>query len=306
VTHSVSDEKGVLERREAIGIAVPDGGPDGIPERPEPVELTGIRRFEVRTPTLPPATHTNVYIVGEGDLVVVDPASPYPEERSALKEAISTRTTAGERVAVIFLTHQHLDHVAGAAVLKRATGAPIWAHAETARLLAGRLSIDRVVAEGERLPAGGVDLDAVFTPGHAPGHLCLLERRSRALVCGDMVASIGTIIIDAEDEGDMAVYLASLERLRRLQPRCLLPSHGPPIWNADEHLAGYVAHRLMREGKVKAALDAEARTLDELVPIVYADVAAQVWPLAKRSLLAHLVKLGREGTAVREGDRWRR
>jgi glyoxylase-like metal-dependent hydrolase (beta-lactamase superfamily II) len=285
-------------RREAIAIAVPEG-------IPEQAELLRIRRFEVRTPTLPPATHTNVYILGEGELVVVDPASPYPEEREALKEAISRRIAAGERVAAIFLTHQHLDHVAGAAVLKRATGAPIWAHRESARLLAGRLSIDRVVSEGELLPAGGLAVEAIFTPGHAPGHLCLLERGSRALVCGDMVASVGTIIIDAEDEGDMAIYLASLARLRTLQPRCLLPSHGPPIWNADEHLAGYIAHRLMREGKVKAALGDAFRTLDELVPIVYADVAPQVWPLAKRSLQAHLVKLEREGAAIRLGDGWR-
>jgi ribonuclease/clavin/mitogillin len=279
------------EGRSLLSLVTPDGN-----------EVPAIRRFEVRTPTLPPATHTNVYILGRGDLVVVDPASPYPEEREALREAISA---TGEHVAAIFLTHQHLDHVSGAAALKRATGAPIWAHPSTARRLVGRIAVDRLIDEGERVPAGGAEIETVFTPGHAPGHLCLLDGASRALVCGDMVASIGTILVDADDDGDMAVYLDSLARMRTLEPRCLLPAHGPPIWNADDHLAGYIAHREMREAKVRAALGDAPRSLDELVPVVYADADPAVWPLAKRSLRAHLIKLANEGAAIESDDRWR-
>jgi len=291
------------EKRAEDGVtqAVKDG------ERaPEPIggEVPAIWRFEVRTPTLPPATHTNVYMLGQGELVVVDPASPYPEERAALAEAIASRTAAGETVRAIFLTHQHLDHVSGAVSLKRATGAPIWAHAETAKRLVGRIAVDRIVEAGERLPAGGLELEAVFTPGHAPGHLCLLDHCSRALVCGDMVASVGTILIDAEDDGDMAVYLASLASMRSLGASCLLPAHGPPIWNADAHLAYYIAHRLKREAKVLASLDAAPKTLDGLVPRAYDDTAPSIYPLAKRSMLAHLVKLEREGSARRTGLGW--
>ena len=264
--------------------------------------MAGVRRFGVRTPTLPPATHTNVYIVGEGEVTVVDPASPYPEERSALAEALG-----GERIAAIFLTHQHLDHVSGAKVLARATGAEVWAHAETAKRLQGRIAVDRIVDEGERIPAGSRHVETVFTPGHAPGHLCLLDRDSRALVCGDMVASVGTILVDSDDDGDMRTYLEQLARMRTLHPSVLLPAHGPPIvgyGDADAHLARYIAHRLAREAKVMAALAHSPRTLDELVPIAYADTPPEIWPLAKRSLKTHLKKLVADGRATEHDDRW--
>ncbi len=310
MTRGVNDEEGAASEQRAgdrallpiFAPSAPTGSALGT--APSWPEGDAIWRFEVRTPTLPPATHTNVYIVGEGDLVVVDPASPYPEERSALAHAIATRTTRGERVAAIFLTHQHVDHVSGAAALQRATGAPILAHAETARRLQGRIAVDATIEEGARLPAGGRELEAIFTPGHAPGHLCLLDRGSGALLCGDMVASVGTILIDAEDDGDMAVYLDSLARMRTLSPRCLLPAHGPPIWNADEHLAFYIAHRLQREGKVLAALSDEVQDLDALVRIAYADTDPAIHPLAKRSLRAHLDKLVRQGRAQLRGGGW--
>lgn len=282
------------EHRRAAPIARPqDGG-----------SVRGIAVFEVRTPTLPPATHTNTYILGEGALVVVDPASPYPEERAALRDAILQRTAQGESVAAIFLTHHHLDHVSGAVSLARAVGAPIVTHSATAQRLVGRIAVDRTVAPGERLPAGGMDVEAIFTPGHAPGHLCLLDHASRALVCGDMVASVGTILIDAEDDGDMTVYLESLHSMRVLTPSCLLPAHGPPIWNADQHLAFYLAHRAQREAKVLAALAHEPRTLEVLVPIAYADTDARVHAIAMRSLRAHLDKLVRERRATLGAGGW--
>ncbi len=263
--------------------------------------IPAIWRFAVRTPTLPPATHTNVYILGEGECVVVDPASPYPEERSALADALAQRA---EKVTAIFLTHQHLDHVSGAMVLQRATGAPIWAHAETAARLHGRITVDHTVADGDALPIGARHVVARLTPGHAPGHLCLLDTESHALVCGDMVASEGTILVDADDDGDMRVYLDSLALMRTWQPSCLLPAHGPPIFDADAHLARYIAHRLGREAKVVAALGAALQTLDELVPVAYADTPSDIYPLAKRSLKTHLRKLVAEGLAVERDDHW--
>ncbi|MEO6951276.1 MAG: MBL fold metallo-hydrolase [Polyangia bacterium] len=265
--------------------------------------IPGIWRFEVRTPTLPPATHTNVYIVGDGELVVVDPASPYPEERAALAEALASRP---EKIAAIFLTHQHLDHVSGAKVLQRATGAPIWAHAETASRLAGRITVDHAVVDGDALPTGTRSVVARLTPGHAPGHLCLLDTRSLALVCGDMVASEGTILVDADDDGDMSIYLASLALMRTWNPSVLLPAHGPPIFDADAHLAHYIAHRLGREARVVASLTEEPRTLDELVLLAYADTPPAIHPLAKRSLKTHLRKLVHEGRAVEHEARWAR
>ena len=143
---------------------------------------------------------------------------------------------------------------------------------------------------------------AVFTPGHAEGHLCFAI--GDATIAGDMVAGIGTILIDPS-EGDMAVYLASLERLLARPPMTLLPAHGPAITDGHGKLREYLSHRRMRESMVVAALGDAPRTLSELVTEAYRDTPRTLWPLAERSLLAHLVKLVREQRAIDHGDgRW--
>lgn len=266
-----------------------------------------IRCFPVRTPTLPPATHTNVYVVGQGDLTVIDPASPYDEERGALDAWLDRLAADGERVVRILLTHHHVDHVSGAAYLAERLSVPVAAHAITAELCAGDIVVARRLGDGERIACGPATLEAIFTPGHAPGHLAFLERTANALIAGDMVASIGTIIVDPP-EGDMRLYLASLARLRSLGARRLLPAHGPPVDDPDRLLAFYVAHRLEREARVVAALDAGAAAVGDLVPRAYDDVAPalrhMIWPLAARSLTAHLYKLRDEGRAVESGGVW--
>src|SRR5262249_52343642 len=202
--------------------------------------------------------------------------------------------------------HHHVDHASGAGHLARRTGAPILAHPLTAKLLADRLVVDRTVEEGDLLPFGAGGLRALHTPGHASGHLCFLEEASGLLVAGDMVASVGTIIVDpAPGEGDMRLYLASLERLRSLRAKKLLPAHGDPIDDAEAHLSFYIAHRLQREAKVVAALQQGADTVANLGPVAYPDVAPAIYPLAARSLLAHLLKLRNEGRAVEEDGVWR-
>jgi endoribonuclease LACTB2 len=262
-----------------------------------------VRIFPVRTPTLPPATHTNVYLVGERALTVFDPASPWPDEQAALDRAIDALAARGLPVEEIVLTHHHVDHVSGAAHLAARLGVGVAAHPETAARVAGRVRVTRTIDADERV-AG---MRAIFTPGHAPGHLCFFDdARSDVLIAGDMVASVGTIIVEPDDGGDMIAYLESLARLRALGASCLLPAHGPPITDADARLAFYIAHRLEREQRVLAALGAEPRTVEELVPPAYPDVPPAIYPLAARSLTAHLLKLEREGLAVRAGDRWKR
>jgi endoribonuclease LACTB2 len=254
----------------------------------------GVRVIALRTPTIPPATHTNCYVVGDDEVVVIDPASPYPEE-----QAILDRALAGRRVREIWLTHHHVDHVGGAVHLAERLGVGIAAHPITAGLV--RFPVARAIHDGEVTGR----LRAIFTPGHAPGHLCFLDEPTGFLVAGDMVAGIGTIIVDP-DEGDMQEYLASLARMRSLAPRALLPAHGPTLADPPAKLDEYTAHRLKREALVLAALRARAAaTARELVPDVYQDVAPAIYPLAERSLLAHLVKLEREGTAARTDGGWR-
>ena len=240
----------------------------------------GIRVLALKTPTLPPAAHTNVYVVGpdDGPVYLVDPGSPYPDQQAILVEAL-----AGRSVAAVLLTHHHGDHTGGAA----AAGAPIWAHAETARRL--RVPIARELADGEMFDG----ITCVFTPGHAAGHLCF--EVGGATVAGDMVAGLGTILIDP-DEGDMALYLDSLRVLLARGSSLLLPAHGPAITDGPGKLREYIAHRTMREDRIVAAL-AQEQSTDELVATVYADTPRMLWPLAERSLRAHLAKLVREHRA---------
>jgi endoribonuclease LACTB2 len=271
----------------------------------------GIATSALRTPTLPPATHTNCYVVGGAELIVVDPASPWDDERAALDVSLAELAARGRRVREIWLTHHHVDHVSGAAHLAARLGVPIAAHAETARLVAPRITVARTLADGhvETLPGWGAiperRLRCVFTPGHAPGHHVFFEETTRFLIAGDMVAGVGTIVVDP-DEGDMSEYLASLRRLAALDPRVLLPAHGNSITDPQAKLAEYQQHRLWREQQVATALAARGApaTALELVPAVYADVAPSLHPLAARSLLAHLIKLVKDGRVTQAGDRF--
>jgi glyoxylase-like metal-dependent hydrolase (beta-lactamase superfamily II) len=267
-----------------------------------------IRVLPVRTPTLPPATRTNCYIVGEAArAVAIDPATPYTDEQARLDEYVARE---GLRLEAIVLTHHHVDHVGDAARLAARHGAPVWAHRETAARVAGRVQVSRMLDDGERLDIGPRGLRALFTPGHAPGHLCFVDEAAGAIVAGDMVASVGTIIVEPDDGGDMRVYLESLRRLRGEVDRgaaTLLPAHGPPIADGGARIDFYVAHRLEREARVAAALGDAPATVAALVPPAYPDVAPPLYPLAARSLLAHLYKLEYEGRARRHDDgRWSR
>lgn len=269
---------------------------DAQPPRLVPV-APGIRVLALRTPTLPPAAHTNVYLVGPdaGPVAVVDPGSPYPEQQSILD-----RVLADAPPAAVLLTHHHGDHVGGAMALARRWQVPIAAHPATADRLAGIVEVDQLLADGET--AHGAT--ALLTPGHAEGHLCFAV--GDATIAGDLVAGVGTILIDPS-EGDMAVYFASLERLLARPPMTLLPAHGPAIPDGHAKLREYLAHRRLREAKVLAALSAAPRPLADLVADVYADTPRALWTLAERSLLAHLLKLAREQRAIDDGaGRWSR
>lgn len=270
----------------------------------EKADAPWLRRLPLCSPTLPPATHTNVYLVGERELLIVDPGTPYEEELAHLIEQLGALRDAGHRPAGIFLTHHHYDHASGALALQRALGLPVLAHAVTAERLVEQLGlrVDRPVADGEVLGFGPRGLRAVHTPGHAPGHLCLHDLAGGGVLAGDMVASVGTIIVDPGDGGDMRLYLASLRRLLELDPLRdgplrLWPAHGSPVEDGPAHLAYYIRHRELRETKVLASLAHGPLPLDRLVPLAYDDVPPAVHPLARVSLLAHLRKLQDEGRA---------
>ncbi len=265
-----------------------------------------VQMLPFRTPTLPPATHTNSFLIGSGEVLLVEPATPDADERERMLAWVEEARRDGLRPVGIFLTHHHLDHVGAAAHLQELLELPLLGHAMTAQRLEGRVHLDRLIEPDERIVLAGpteVVLRAIHTPGHAPGHLCLLEEASRVLIAGDMVASEGSILVEPSD-GDMTLYLDSLRAMKALGASMLLPAHGMPIRDVDGLLDHFIAHRLDRERKVRGALGAGPAQIMELVPIVYADTPPFLWPLAAQALEAHLIKLERDGMAARDGSGW--
>ncbi|HMJ56512.1 MAG TPA: MBL fold metallo-hydrolase [Polyangiaceae bacterium] len=258
----------------------------------------GIVMFPVVTPTLPPAQHTNVYIVGTGEFIVIDPGSPYADEQSRLHRLLDELRSEGHKPRAVVLTHHHEDHIGGAVAAAQHLGVPLLGHARTLDRVAVDASVAReVIEDGAILALAGplsISLRAIFTPGHARGHLCFHDERSGALICGDMVSTLSTIIIDPP-EGDLGQYFRSLERLKELRPRTLYPAHGLPTQHALEKLEEYVMHRRARAEALAAALSRGPRELLDLVAEVYADVPPMVHVLAARSALASLEWLASEG-----------
>lgn len=266
---------------------------------------TGVWRLPLRTPTVPPATATNLMVVGQSRLALVEPATPFADERRVLDEVLEALAAEGRRVELLVITHHHEDHVGDVERLRQRLGVPVYAHPRTAERLPW--PVDHTLDDGDELELGeGIRLRAVHTPGHAPGHLVLHELGSGIAHAGDMVAGEGTILIDPDDAGDMGQYLASLERLGQLGTRALVPAHGPVLHDPRGVVDHYVRHRLAREAKVLAALDAGAHDDAELLARAYADTPRVLWGLAARSLAAHLHKLVVDGVIERSGGRWQR
>jgi len=269
--------------------------------------LEGLQMLPLRTPTLPPANHTNCYVVGESRLLVVDPGSDVPNERVLLESLLGRLLRGGARLEAVVLTHHHEDHVDGVSWLRRSFDVEVWAHPETVARLEGAIEIDRELEDGDRLEVDDDHPVRLFhTPGHAPGHLAFYHEPSRVLLAGDLVASRGTIVIDPDD-GDMGAYLRSLARIDGLDLRAILPAHGQPISDPHRLLQEYREHRWDREAQVLDALrDAERPAApDDLVSVVYADKPASVWPIAVRSLESHLLHLVDRGLARRARDGFR-
>lgn len=265
----------------------------------------GVCTADMRTPTLLPATTTNCIIIGTDDVILVDPATPWHDEHARFDDILDV-TLEGRRVRGIFMTHHHPDHVGDVARLAARHHCPVYADVRTFERVdfdVGGAAV--VVADGHVFDLGDRSFRAVFTPGHAQGHLCLFDDDARLLIAGDMLAGVGSILIDPP-EGHMATYLRSLDRLMDLDPRALIPAHGPLLVNAVSRLAEQKRHRLKRESSVKDAIGDGATDVSAVVAAVYgADTAPEMFAFAARSVLAIVEKLQEDAAVIDVAGHWR-
>jgi glyoxylase-like metal-dependent hydrolase (beta-lactamase superfamily II)/8-oxo-dGTP pyrophosphatase MutT (NUDIX family) len=259
-----------------------------------------VQMVPLQTLALPPSTHTNAYLVGSGPVYLLDPGSSEPAEQQLLFDVLDVQQALGRRLTAVVLSHHHIDHVGAAAVTARRYGVPIWAHPQTARALEGRIAVDRTLQDGDRLDLGPTPdsggpwhLEAIHTPGHASGHLAFYDPHYRLLFAGDMVSTLSSIVI-APPDGDLAVYLDSLRRLRGYDCRLLLPSHGGPSARPGDLLDETLAHRRGREEQLLAALGKGLRQVGELAQEMYPGLPTPLVRFAELQVRAGLQKLQRE------------
>ena len=252
-------------------------------------------------------TGTHTHLVGTTDLAVIDPGPDVPEHIDAIVTAI-----AGRPVTAIVITHTHRDHSPASRPLAVLTGAPIVGCAPLVvadtgpRLEAGfdpDYAPDRILSDGEAVTGQGWTLRAVHTPGHTSNHLCFALEETGALFTGDHVMGWSTSVV-APPDGDMADYMASLDKLMQRDDRIYYPAHGDPIENPRRLVRGMMGHRKQREGQILRLLREAPRPVPAMVERMYAGLDPRLFPAAGRSVLAHLIDLRTRGLVTEDGEVW--
>jgi glyoxylase-like metal-dependent hydrolase (beta-lactamase superfamily II) len=266
----------------------------------------GIGRLLAHNPSAFTYYGTQTYFAGQAELAIIDPGPALDEHVEAIIDAI-----AGRPVIAICCTHTHRDHSPAAAELAERTGAPIIGCAPLAletvgpradAAFDGDYRADQVLADGESIMVDGQALWAVATPGHTSNHLCFAY--GDALLTGDHVMGWSTTVVVPPD-GDMAAYMASLEKLRHRGDRVYYPAHGPPVTNPQQYLRGLIGHRLQREKQILRLVGERARDIPEIVANAYPGLDPRLIAAAGGSVHAHLLDLEARGLVVAEEDRWK-
>lgn len=261
--------------------------------------------FPLKTETLPPATHTNCFVVGRKKFVVIDAASKNKSEQNALHELIDSLIERGGECQAIITTHHHSDHFGGETALQKhlfdkfGLPIPLAAHRAAAEYLTGKVEFQKFIKDGEAFhlqdeTGAEFKLETIHTPGHASGLLAFYDAEFGFLLTGDNVINASFVVI-APPDGNLKDYLASLERLKHLPNlRFLCGSHGSAIFDAKGKIESYIAHRIEREKQILAAMKNGAKTVSEIVEAVYVDLKPELFRLAEKSVEAHLVKIREE------------
>ncbi len=266
-----------------------------------------IRRVICNNPGPFTYTGTGTYIIGNGNVAVIDPG---PLDDAHL-DAIIAALEPDERVSHIVITHTHLDHSPLAMPLKARTGATIYAHApgevetfDGPRLEEGAdedFAPDHIVAHGDFIKGDDWTLECVFTPGHMSGHMCYALCEEKALFSGDHVMGWSTTVI-APPDGNMTDYMASLDVLLARDDKVYWPTHGTCIEDPQDFVRAYIEHRRAREAQVMARLEAGDSDIRKMVEVIYADVDKRLHPAAALSVLAHMQDLTTRGLVSCDGQ----
>ena len=265
----------------------------------------GIARVLAHNPSAFTYYGTQSYLIGTHEVAVVDPGPDLPEHVDALVEAIG-----GRKVAAIMCTHTHRDHSPASRPLAERTGAPIIGCAPLALETVGPRADaafdgdyvpDEVLGDGQTLELDGEQVTVVATPGHTSNHLCLAWRG--ALLSGDHVMGWSTTVVVPPD-GDMADYMASLDKLRRREDRVYYPAHGPPVTKPQQYVRHLFGHRMQRENQILGLIDGQLRTIPDIVSNAYPGLDPRLTIAAGGSVLAHLRDLERRGLVEQRQEAW--
>ena len=241
---------------------------------------------------------TNTYLVGNEDVTVIDPGP-------AMEEHIDVILAASDNIKQILVTHTHPDHSPGTRLLQQKLDVPAFGMlTESSKNQDMTFSPERILKDGEILEKEEYSLEVVHTPGHASNHLCFILREEKFIFTGDHVMSGSTVVIGPPD-GSMKQYIDSLNKLKNYDMEKMAPGHGDILESPYQVADWIINHRLKREEKVFSALkDATRGTPESLVEKVYADVDSSLFPIAKASLLAHLIKLEEDQVISKEGEEY--
>ena len=266
-----------------------------------------IRRVIANNPGPFTYVGTGVYIVGQGEVAVIDPGPNDPAHIEAILSAVGDRS-----VTAIMCTHTHRDHSPAAAPLAEATGAPIIGcaplvlksdHPRADEAFDETYEPTRVLDDGERMRGTGWTLTAVATPGHTSNHLCFALEESGALFTGDHVMGWSTSVVIPPD-GDMGDYMASLEKLMAREDVVYHAAHGAAITKPRQLVRGMIGHRRQRENQIRRLLGETARPVADFIPQMYKGLDERLIPAAELSVTAHLIDLERRGMAAQDGGVW--